>query len=259
MRNCQNFIYPTMRSLRLWTLPILRKYEFLSDWHEEECLLKNPFYYELPLDCWPCEDIRTLVDLTGFPNYSSNYVFNEQPFIVRDSLQRIVSFKDLKTLYKDYNLALDQGTARFLCSEKDFCSPRDVFSEKSASRNSFQVMWKINRVAAARVVRKIFPRPYFIPNNSEVALERYLYLSGAEAPQFFLPLTDFANVWVAQGQGYRLIVLDPSVPCLSNCSTVSVLLRPRDVLYYNWQFWRPRSRPANFSEDISITYVGSFY
>ncbi|CAL1269690.1 unnamed protein product [Larinioides sclopetarius] len=140
MRNCQNFIYPTMRSLRLWTLPILRKYEFLSDWHEEECLLKNPFYYELPLDCWPCEDIRTLVDLTGFPNYSSNYVFNEQPFIVRDSLQRIVSFKDLKTLYKDYNLALDQGTARFLCSEKDFCSPRDVFSEKSASRNSFQVM-----------------------------------------------------------------------------------------------------------------------
>ncbi|GIX86901.1 uncharacterized protein CEXT_649111 [Caerostris extrusa] len=199
-------------------------------WHEEECLLRNPFYYELPLDCWPCEDVRTLVDLTGFPNYSSNYVLNEQPFIVRDSLQNIVSFNDLKNLYKDYNMALDQGTARFLCSEKDFCSPKDVFSDRSASRNSFQVTWKINRVAAARVVRKIFPRPYFIPNNSEVALERFLYLSGAEAPQFFLPLTDFANVWVAQGQGYRLIVLDPSVPCLSNCSTVSVLLRPRDYI-----------------------------
>ncbi|XP_035223060.1 uncharacterized protein LOC118195836 [Stegodyphus dumicola] len=259
MRNCQNYIYPTMRTLRIWTLPLLQRYEFLSDWHEEECLVKNPFYYELPLDCWPCEDVRTLVDLTGFNNYSNDYVYNEQPFIVKDSLNIPVSFNDLLMLYEEHNIVLDSGTAKFLCSESDFCSPRDVFTKKAPAKNAFQVMWKINRVAAARVVRKIFPRPYFIPNSSEVALERYLYLSGAEAPQFFLPLTDFANVWVAQGQGYRLIVLDPSEPCISNCSTVSVLLRPRDVLYYNWQFWRPRSRPANFSEDISITYVGSFY
>lgn len=55
------------------------------DWHEEECLVKNPFYYELPLDCWPCEDVRTLVDLTGFRNFSDDYVYNEKPFIVRVS------------------------------------------------------------------------------------------------------------------------------------------------------------------------------
>ncbi|KAG8188987.1 hypothetical protein JTE90_010075 [Oedothorax gibbosus] len=248
-----------MRSLRVWTLPVLRNYEFLSDWHEEECLMKNPFYYELPLDCWPCEDVRTLVDLSGYANYSNYYVLTEQPFIVRDSLQNIVTFRDLKILYKDYNIALDRGTAKFSCSEKDFCSPKDVFAKSSPSKHTFQVMWKINRVAAAHVVRKIFPRPYFIPNNSEVALERFLYLSGSEAPQYFLPLTEFANVYVVQGQGYRLIVLDPSVSCTSNCSTVSVLLRPRDVLYYNWQFWRPRSRPANFSQEMSVTFVGSFY
>ncbi|XP_015913281.1 uncharacterized protein [Parasteatoda tepidariorum] len=259
MRNCQNLIYPTMRTLRIWTLPILRNYEFLSDWHEEECLVRNPFYYELPLDCWPCENIRTLVDLSGFTNYSHDYVLNEQPFIVRDSLQENVSFQDLQKLYYKYDKLLDRGTAKFRCSEKDFCLPNDVFTKKPPAINTFHVMWKINRVAAARVIRKIFPRPYFIPNNSEVALERYLYLSGSEAPQFFLPLTDFANVWVAQGQGYRLIVLDPSEPCISNCSAVSVLLRPRDVLYYNWQFWRPRSRPANLCEEMSITFVGSFY
>lgn len=259
LRNSQNYIYPIMRTLRILTLPLLRQYEFLSDWHEEECLVKNPFYYELPLDCWPCEDVRTLVDLTGFRNFSDDYVYNEKPFIVRDSLKQEVSFQDLQKLYNKYSLGLDRGTAKFLCSENDFCSPNDVFTKEPPLKNIFQVMWKINRVAAARVIRKIFPRPYFIPNSSEVALERYLYLSGAEAPQFFLPLTDFANVWVAQGQGYRLIVLDPSEPCISNCSSVSVLLRPRDVLYYNWQFWRPRSRPANFCEDMSITYIGSFY
>ncbi|XP_054721812.1 uncharacterized protein LOC129231507 [Uloborus diversus] len=259
LRNSQSFIYPVMRTLRMWTLPLLKRYEILSDWHEEECLVHNPFYYELPLDCWPCEDVRTLVDLTGFHNYSSDYVYNEQPFVVRDSIKRTVSFEKLRQIYKKHNVMLDRGTAKFLCSEKDFCSPKDVFNTLSPPKNSFQVMWKINRVAAARIVRKVFPRPYFIPNASEVALERYLYLSGAEASQFFLPLTDFANVWVAQGQGYRLIVLDPSEPCVMNCSTVSILLRPRDVLYYNWQFWRPRSRPANFSEDMSITYVGSFY
>lgn len=30
MRNCQNYIYPTMRTLRIWTLPVLQNYEFLS-------------------------------------------------------------------------------------------------------------------------------------------------------------------------------------------------------------------------------------
>lgn len=30
LRNSQNYIYPVMRTLRIWTLPVLRKFEFLS-------------------------------------------------------------------------------------------------------------------------------------------------------------------------------------------------------------------------------------
>lgn len=72
-----SFIKCTSKLFSITFLPL--------DWHEEECLVKNPFYYELPLDCWPCEDIRTLVDLTGFRNFSDDYVYNEKPFIVRVS------------------------------------------------------------------------------------------------------------------------------------------------------------------------------
>lgn len=140
MRNSQSYIYPIMRSLRILTLPLLEEYEVLSDWHEEECLIRNPIYYETPLDCWPCEDIRTLVDLTDLNNYSSAYVYNEQPFIVRDSIKSLFSFEDLKKLYEKYSLTLDRGTAKFSCSEKNFCSPRDILTKASVvKKDSFHV------------------------------------------------------------------------------------------------------------------------
>lgn len=261
MRNSQGFIYPFMRTLRLWTLPVIQTYEVLTDFHEEDCLFQNPFYREPLLDCWPCEDVKTLVDLSSLHNYSCAYVNNEKPFVVRDVMLNNFTMENLQTLYRENELTLHRGTAKFSSSHGSLDNISSILDEgifKELGPN-FHISWKINRVAAARVIRKIFRRPYFIPNTTEVALQRFLFISGPDAPQFYFPVTEFANVWVAQGQGHRLVVLDPSESCWQNCSTVSILLRPQDVLYYNWQFWRPRSFPARLSKDLSITYVGSFY
>lgn len=261
MRHSQTLIYPVMRSVRLLTLPMIKRYSSLTEWHEEECLVKNPLYSEPPLDCWPCEDVRTLVDLTGLYNYSKAYCYNERPFLVRDFMTEVVTFDALKDIYKSNQEAILRGTAKFSSNighvENIDSLLNASLSEADSSR--LHVSWKLNRVSAARVLRQVFHRPYFVPNNSEVALQRFIFIDGPEASPYFLPYTDFANVWLAQGHGYRVIVLEPSHPCKLNCTTVSILLRPLDVLYYNWQYWKIRSLPARLSEDFSITYMGSFY
>lgn len=48
----------------------------------------------------------------------------------------------------------------------------------------------------------------------------------------FQPLTDFANVWVSQGSGARLLSLSPSPHCVTRCHPVSVLMQPGDLREY---------------------------
>lgn len=264
LRHSQDLIYPVMRQVRLWTLPIIIKYDHLTEWHYEQCLVQNPFYDGARLECWPCEDVRTVVDLTGLHNYSKAYLANGKPFIVRDGIDKTVSVDILRQIYVFNNKALNQGTASFLCDGVSTNLSAFFKNDKKVGanflhNNESHVAWKMNRVEAARVMRKVFVRPYFVPKTSEVTLQRYIYFDGPAAAQYRFPLTDFANVWLAQGFGYRLIVLDPSETCRKNCSTVSVVLKPKDVLYYNWQFWRPRSLPARISSDNSVTFMGSFY
>ncbi|XP_067127654.1 uncharacterized protein [Centruroides vittatus] len=261
MRNSQNLIYPLMRSIRLSTMHLITKYGSITEWHEEECLLPNPFYEEPVLDCWPCEDVRTLVDLTGLRNYTAAYRSNEKPFVVKDVADFNVTLDLLRGMYRNRWEELEKGTAMYISNDPRVDRLQKLWlNGSSAFENpNLHVMWKINRVLAAQVIRKIFKRPYFVPNNSEVALQKFLCIDGPESPQYNLPITDFADVWVMQGQGSRILVLDPSPPCNENCSSVSILLNPGNILYYNWQFWRPRSFPSRLSKEPSITFIGSFY
>ena len=41
---------------------------------------------------------------------------------------------------------------------------------------------KITRVGTGRLFRKLFPRPAFIPRDTEVALHKYLFVEGVKAP-----------------------------------------------------------------------------
>lgn len=40
------------------------------DLYDESCLLENPFFYVSGMECWPCENVHSVMDLTGFSNHS---------------------------------------------------------------------------------------------------------------------------------------------------------------------------------------------
>jgi len=45
LRNSQPLIYPFMRHLRLFTLPLIKTLPYLTNYHEQNCFIPSPFYY----------------------------------------------------------------------------------------------------------------------------------------------------------------------------------------------------------------------
>jgi hypothetical protein len=277
LRNSQQLIYPVMRQLRLWTLPLIRHRKHLMGWDVEECIVENPFYGSVGLECWPCDRLNKASDLTDYHELAKEYVNNEKPFVVKDVITSQITAKTLLNTYEANEEALEFGTAKVVsnCGSQAVNDLKDLMHLLKESidgnnrsddnvlkwKRDLQISWKLNRVEAIRVIRQVFVRPYFVPQTSEVALQRFVYISGSQSPEYQLPKTEFANVWLTQGTGYRQIVLKPSHMCANNCSAFSVLLRPKDTLYYNWQFYRPVSLPSTItpSNQLSVTFVASFY
>jgi len=261
LRNMQNHIYPSMRLLRLATLPWIQQYPSLSDWHEETCLISNPLYWQRPIDCWSCSQIdspheidRKQPDLDDY--FAKNYYHSGVPMIIRGLFER-VSLQDVHQLYNMNKWQFLQGIGSF--SSLHFFNVTDFFYNLDHFQTDSQASWKITRVGTGRLFRKLFPRPAFIPLETEVALHKYLFVEGAKAPPHEMPMTEFANMWVMQGSGQRTISFEPSVSCRSLCPQLKATIYPGDVLYYNWQFWNPTSLPVSEAEETSVTYVGSFY
>lgn len=66
MRNIQTFIYPGMKYWRKMTLPIIRQFPQLTNLYDESCLLSNPYFHVAELDCAPCINVISVVDLSGY-------------------------------------------------------------------------------------------------------------------------------------------------------------------------------------------------
>ncbi|GAB6033212.1 hypothetical protein CHUAL_012817 [Chamberlinius hualienensis] len=258
-RNIQDLIYPFMRILRLSTLWIHNRLPQITVWHEQQCLIDNPWYRNLDLSCWPCEQMRTVTDLTNFPNYIEAYLQNGIPFILKEGTT--LSLEQLEKLYSENENDLNFGTGHFRSNIPLIKDIKDIFeygkSQKLYEYNKIHIEWQLKRVSAARVLRKNFPRPHFVPNNTEVALERYLFIDGPSSLSYSIPLTEFANVWLHQRIGRRVVTFQPSPHCESSCTPMSTVIFAGDILFYNWQYWRLQFHPS--ASSLSLTYMGSFY
>uniref|UniRef100_T1JEX5 Uncharacterized protein n=1 Tax=Strigamia maritima TaxID=126957 RepID=T1JEX5_STRMM len=223
----QGLIYPFMRLLRICTLPIHDVFH-TSHLYQESCLITNPFYKEPELDCWPCQQINFVMDLSGFQNLTSSYSHSGIPFVLREASPSTISLESLGKLYIENRTPLDSGTFRFATNIPAITIPWQLFS-KVPLDPLIHCEWSLNKVPSTHILRRIFPRPVFVPKETEVALQKFLFLDGPQAEAYAMPLTDFANVWLTQGYGHRLVILEPSPQCQSMCSSISIVLQTKDI------------------------------
>ncbi|KAK8781460.1 hypothetical protein V5799_017202 [Amblyomma americanum] len=213
-------------------------------------------------ECWPCENLKAVVDLTGHSLTAVNYVWSLVPFVVKDALKHNVSGEHLYQFLKTHQELTEDTAAKFHSTLHGVHKPHHLLDWQNWQQVddlTFHIMWQLASPPAARVLRKVFHRPYFVQNISEVSLQRFLLFDGPHAPSYYLPETDFSSSWLVQVEGSRLVVLEPSELCVHHCRLVSVLLKPNDVLYFSSTISKARSIPIHFGDSPSITYLGSFY
>lgn len=257
------YTYPGLRTARLLALPLLNRFPSLAYYHDRRCLIPNPFFSPMnESECWPCENLKAIVDLTGHPETAENYVWSLVPFVVKDALRHNVSGQFLHSFLKAHKELTEDTTVKFSSSLYGVHEPRHLLDWRKwqqAGDRSFHITWQLASPPAARILRKVFHRPHFVQNISEVSLQRFLLFDGRDAPSYYLPETDFSSSWLVQVEGSRLVVLEPSELCIRHCRLVSVLLRPNDILYFSSTISRARSIPVHLGELPSIAYLGSFY
>ncbi|KAK9508695.1 hypothetical protein O3M35_006188 [Rhynocoris fuscipes] len=263
-RNIQEVIYPAMKGLRKLMLPVVKLFPSITEWYDEACLVSNPYFKVSDIDCWPCENVRSILNLT-LSNLDNDAYHSGIPFIIKDFGIGTVDFKVLRTVYRNNKKMFDKDAPRIEDSNGQWQSAHDLFelnlrSDSLSDNKDSHITWKLNRLEPTRLIRSLFGMPQRVPNYVAGATpEKYILMDEYKSLPYYLPATEGTTVSIIQGYGSRLFVLEPSKECSMSCHRVSVLLKPNHVLWYNWWYWRAISIPVDHSSAFSITYVSSYY
>ncbi|XP_045480567.1 uncharacterized protein LOC123685043 [Harmonia axyridis] len=257
LRNVQGFIYPGLKILRHLSVPVIQRFPFLTGFYDESCLVENPFFYVQEMECWPCLNVYSLIEITGKQNQS--IYMSGIPHITKTSHQP-VPYEVLKNLYEQNKYLFYEESSSISSTSDKINNLKELFDEYSDKLNSsdIHVSWRINRMSFARILRSLFPRPESMPERSGQSVERFIMIDGAKAPPYTLPGTECSYISVRQAIGQRIIVLKPSLECSQECRTVSIVLNSSIILWYNWWYWRPISLPMGNATDLSISYITSY-
>ncbi|XP_072047586.1 bombesin receptor-activated protein C6orf89 homolog [Amphiura filiformis] len=260
-KHTQSIAYPLMRGIRLLTLPISRTFD-LRGWHEMECLVPNPLSAVGPPDCYPCQDVHNIIIFNEpVRKFTERYYNFGIPFVAKDPDRKLVHFEDLKDLYLANTATLEYNAKSLECTNSYVDSIDDILHKDRTSQDIIEanigVKWRIIKAGSMRLIRTLSAKPYFIPHKGEVAAEMFVFIDAPASEAHLMPQTYFGNSWLTQASGSREVTLTPLPSCLQNCTEVSVVLQPKDILFYSGFFWQLKTFP--FGDDISIQFLGSFF
>ncbi|KAJ8675182.1 hypothetical protein QAD02_010968 [Eretmocerus hayati] len=255
LRNVQDLIYPGLRILRKLAVPIITLLPFLTEWYDEWCLVENPYFYVDGMDCWPCTNVNSVQNLTDL---SISPTFNTGIPFIREEKQDTLDIKKFHEFYEKHKRVSTSDAQQFVLNQI-FHSPVEVGYEKpSHSREDVHIKWRINRMETGRELRRIFSGPAQVPDWWSPSTEKFVFIDQPKVTAYSMPNPECANVIIQCKTGERLIELNPSPGCSQNCRKLSITLKARQSLWYNWWYWRPTSLPIDNTTGITITYLTSY-
>ncbi|XP_060530410.1 uncharacterized protein LOC132704430 [Cylas formicarius] len=257
LRNVQGLTYPTLKRVRSLSVPIIKILDSLTDWYDESCLIENPYFNLANMECWPCQNMHGVINLTG-ANQINYKKLEEGTIAIAKTKQNSVNIENLNTFYHHYSK--DNLDLRRINTNRPEINTIQALMNYNNSDLSDDILlqWRINKMSTSRVIRKLFPRPAFIPERSGQSVERFLVIAGFRSKPFTLPNTECNFVLMIQGSGERTVIFQPSPECSSKCKRISVVLKPSYALLYNWWYWKPIYMPTGNSTEPSITYISSY-
>ncbi|XP_067642130.1 uncharacterized protein [Eurosta solidaginis] len=279
VQSVHSFVYPSMRMWRRITLPLIKRFPRLTEFHDESCLMQNPFFQGIDvLNCDSCSYAQSVVDLStemtepsqltqtnGIENSKTEISNMFVPFVFKIN-QEPIELEDFYKIYVSNQKTFKRDAFRVQSTNPGVTNLEELFSKFNQSHISannigtFEVhnMWRCNRMLPARLLRKLFASSTLSLPRSGIALERYMAIDTAQAAAYTLPNTECPDVYVQQALGVRYIFLRPTSECRHRCRTLSLRLPQAFVLSYNWLYWKPISAPDPLADTLSISLIGSY-
>ncbi|KAJ8299571.1 hypothetical protein KUTeg_023631 [Tegillarca granosa] len=196
-KTLQPYGYDIFRFVRLATLPI-HKMTNITQYYDAECIIDNPFFREPTVNCRECTQTKSVTDQYSFnETVFLKHKMRGKPIVYKRFLKHNVSYTDLKQMHEKHSEILDSNIYRFESTYQDITSPRDIFrdgmEQEIAKRKNLVIKWNSRTVKSSQVLRKLYPRLQFISPESEVALDKTIFIDGPASQHYTLVSEFYIN------------------------------------------------------------------
>ncbi|KAJ0179474.1 hypothetical protein K1T71_005186 [Dendrolimus kikuchii] len=248
--NIQDYIYPGLKLLRRLCLPIISLFPSLTEYYQETCLVQNPFFTVVDMDCWPCSTVYDVKEI-----YDPKPITEQQnaPFIYETD-QRLISLDMLQDLYLKHKEVLEREVPKILINNKYYLYPKDLFELWRHEEKTLSI-WKFNTINEAKLLRQIISRPKIVPKFGQ-STERFIIIDSSQE-SFKIPDTECSFSFLLSLNGSRTVNLIPADECKHQCKSLQVELKETYLLWYNWWYWRPRIQSTTRNGTF-IAHIGSY-
>ncbi|XP_066997152.2 uncharacterized protein [Anabrus simplex] len=245
-----------------------------QDLHHQMCTIPMPDTLlkavRPPEDCSMCRGLGTVEKVAGITSgyFEERYAYTGTPVVVTDAMvnwtaQHVFTFDFFKEVYEQ---SVEYGSVMLGCQffpyETEFMDLREALnmSEDRAHLRDGTKPWYIgwsncdDRVA--RILRRHYTRPYFLPVNAESKKVDWIFIG---SPGYGAPM-HVDNVehpsWQAQLRGRKKWVLEPPPECYYQCERLQVTVNPGEIFVLDTNRWYHQTLIV--SDQISIT-IGAEY
>ncbi|XP_071099288.1 uncharacterized protein [Haliotis cracherodii] len=240
---------------RLMAVPLHRMLN-IEDYYSSECFVNNPLYVVPEPECDTCKNHKSVKELKVKIKTLKLHLMS-YPLIHR-GLQTPVHLEDVEAVIRKEKDHLVQHpidcTAGWAVQASDLVR-EELLGQIEAEKN-FSCVWNSKeKMFLGQLMRRLFPRPSIIPHETEIALQKYLYIDGVGGKQRTLPPSSQGGYsWYAQGQGTRKVVFNSPEACVDTCNTFQITLKEGDILTFPSWIWTVNVEENG--EEISVGFLG---
>ncbi|XP_033158015.1 uncharacterized protein LOC117139659 [Drosophila mauritiana] len=225
-------------------------YETISFLLGVRCFLPNNYLVweaTRPIsDCEFCKGVRAPLILANLTMEEfAPHAYSSMPIIVKRAVahwpaQKNLNFAFIKELYERVPGAMDSD-CQFMHFNSDLKSLKHVFSMSAERSNLTQgvpwfVGWSVCQPAVLAELRKLYPRPHFLPFDAEMPHTDFIlmgYEQGAVMHLDYIPRL----MWQAQLSGNKSWFLAPAPECDHQCQPFSFYVEPGDAVLVDTRIW----------------------
>ncbi|XP_043217827.1 uncharacterized protein LOC122379584 [Amphibalanus amphitrite] len=262
---------PVQQAAHFYTRVALVKILPYWDWtglYTMTCLVENPLYEETdrPVrtedSCQLCESLDELerVSNVSAAVVTDNYLRLDRPVVVTDGTRDWPALEDgvfdrhrLVKMFKDRGLAESRPCELLtnLKARDDMQLLLDKMSNPVIKK--WFAHWENCDKMAAKVLRTLYRRPYFLPAMVDTTDSNWVLVSSNYTGNVYkmLPVVN-DMVWMAQLQGTTGVRLTPRSPCTSLCPEIVDTLHEGEILMFTDFLWMLEYLPGYGTDNVAV-------